>query len=244
MNSSNNIGAFFDLDGTLLPPPSLELRFIFYLFTRGLIGRVQFASYTAVFLTRMAGNTCAEVKANKAYFSGVSASSAQNWSARFVSRPLKFFSAGLRRLAFHFSQGHRIFLITGTPAPLAQLITRYFPAPLTIVATQLAARHGCWTGEIAGDHMCGAAKQRAIVHLAGVHSIDLARSFAYGNSLSDLRMLETVAYPAAVNPSNRLTRLARRRAWPILHWRESQAGLPEINETPKPFHSCAEFSSR
>jgi len=244
MKSSDNIGAFFDLDGTLLPPPSLELRFIFYLLACGLIGRVQFASYAAVFLTRIAGNKRAEVKANKAYFSRVPASSAQNWSARFASHPLKFFSSGLRRLAFHFSQGHRIFLITGTPAPLAQLITGYFPAPLTIVATQLVARHGCWTGEIAGDHMCGAAKQRAIVHLAGMHHLDLARSFAYGNSVGDLPMLETVAYPAAVNPSNRLNRIARRRAWPILRWRESQTVLPESNETTKSFPCCAEFSSR
>jgi hypothetical protein len=34
MNSPQNVGAFFDLDGTLLPPPSLEWRFIGYLLER------------------------------------------------------------------------------------------------------------------------------------------------------------------------------------------------------------------
>ena len=34
MNATQKIGAFFDLDGTLLAPPSLEWRFIGYLMER------------------------------------------------------------------------------------------------------------------------------------------------------------------------------------------------------------------
>ncbi|MGH9709188.1 MAG: HAD family hydrolase, partial [Candidatus Acidiferrales bacterium] len=86
----------------------------------------------------------------------------------------------------------------------------------------LDVRDGLWTGKIAGEHMCGGAKQHAIIRLAAAHSLNLTRSFAYGDSVGDLPMLENVGYPAAVNPSKNLERAARIRNWPILRWRETQ----------------------
>ena len=218
MSRGDGIGAFFDLDGTLLAAPSVERRFIFYLLTRGLFRPAQFARCAERFITNIARNRRAAMGANKAYFSGMSTRCAENWSRQLASRPVKLFSDGLRQLAFHFAEGHRIFLITGAPAPLAELVVSYFSVPLTIIGTQLEVRDGLWTGEIAGEHVCGTAKQRAIVQLAAAHNLDLARSFAYGDSVSDLPMLETVGYPAAVNPSRNLERAARARNWRVLHW--------------------------
>lgn len=224
MSCEDNVGAFFDLDGTLLAVPSVERRFIFYLLMRGLIGPAQLARCGARFITNIAKNHRAAIGANKAYFSGVSTRCAEEWSGQFASHPVRFFSDGLGRLRFHFAQGHRVFLITGAPAPLAGLVGSYFPMPLTIVATQLEVRDGLWTGEIRGEHMCGAAKQRAIVYLAAEYGLDLARSFAYGNSVSDLPMLETVGHPAAVNPSANVERAARARNWPVVYWRQHSRG--------------------
>lgn len=224
MSCGGEGGAFFDLDGTLLAAPSVERRFIFYLLMRGLIGPAQFARCRARFITNIARNPRAAIGGNKAYFSGVSTGCAEEWSGQLASHPVRFFSDGLSRLRFHFAQGHRIFLITGAPAPLAELVGSHFPVPLTIVGTQLEARDGLWTGEIRGEHMCGAAKRRAIVHLAAMYHLDLARSFAYGNSVSDVPMLETVGQPVAVNPSANLERAARARNWPVVYWREHWRG--------------------
>lgn len=219
MSREGEVGAFFDLDGTLLGAPSVERRFIFYLLMRGLIGPAQFARCGARFFANIARNPRAALGGNKAYFSGVSTRCAEIWSRQCASHPLKFYSDGIRELEFHFGQGHRIFLITGAPAPLAELVGSHFSVPLTIVGTQLEVRDGLWTGEIAGEHLCGAAKERAIVYLAAEYGLDLARSFAYGNSVSDLPMLETVGYPAAVNPSANLECVARARDWPVVYWR-------------------------
>lgn len=48
--------------------------------------------------------------------------------------------------------------------------------------------------------------------------VDLARSWFYTDSLSDLPMLERVGHPVVVQPDPRLRREARRRGWPIVDW--------------------------
>ena len=53
---------------------------------------------------------------------------------------------------------------------------------------------------------------------AETHAIDLAASHAYGDSIADLPMLETVGHPHVVNPDKALAAVARRRRWPIHRW--------------------------
>ncbi|HLW43795.1 MAG TPA: HAD-IB family hydrolase [Candidatus Acidoferrales bacterium] len=224
MSRRDGVGAFFDLDGTLLAAPSAERRFIFHLLTRGWIGPAQFARWGMRFIADAARDPRKGMAANKRYFSGVPTRCGEEWSRYLALHPVKLFSDGLDRLEFHFAQGHRIFLITGAPAPLAELVASYFPVPLTIVGTELEVCDGLWTGEIVGEHLCGAAKRRAIVRLAALHGLDQERSFAYGDSGSDLPMLETVGHPAAVNPLKDLERAARARGWPVLCWRELRRG--------------------
>ncbi len=58
--------------------------------------------------------------------------------------------------------------------------------------------------------------------LAAEHSLDLERSYAYGNSFADRWMLARVGHPCVVqvaeSSSSRLAWLARRRGWPVLRW--------------------------
>ena len=53
---------------------------------------------------------------------------------------------------------------------------------------------------------------------AAEHGIDLAKSYFYTDSYSDLPMLLKVGGPRAVNPDRRLRRHAQRAGWPILAW--------------------------
>ena len=49
--------------------------------------------------------------------------------------------------------------------------------------------------------------------MAVKEGIDLANSYAYSDSITDLPMLELVGNPVAVNPDRELTRVAREREW-------------------------------
>ncbi|MGA7852501.1 MAG: haloacid dehalogenase-like hydrolase [Candidatus Acidiferrales bacterium] len=234
-----NTAAFFDLDGTLLPAPSLEWRFIGYLLERDEISSAQVAAWLAHFAKTILRNPHDAIEGNKYYLAGINTSLVNDWertlpptSANEDSLPL--FALGLKQIAWHHTQGHQIFLITGTLAPLAQILAKRIAAqtqaPIEIQVTQLEVnRQGwhshswlCssekWTGRQASQHMSNKAKAEALKAVAASHNINLAQSYAYGNAASDIPMLETVAHPQAVNPSNRLAQIAKKCRWPILNW--------------------------
>ena len=49
--------------------------------------------------------------------------------------------------------------------------------------------------------------------------MDLARSYFYTDSITDLPLLERIGEPRVVNPDPRLGRVAARRGWPIVRLR-------------------------
>ena len=64
----------------------------------------------------------------------------------------------------------------------------------------------------------GPHKAEAIRDLALAEGIDLAGSFAYSDSITDLPMLECVGHPVAVNPDRELARIARDREWEVRYF--------------------------
>jgi putative phosphoserine phosphatase/1-acylglycerol-3-phosphate O-acyltransferase len=53
---------------------------------------------------------------------------------------------------------------------------------------------------------------------AAAHDIDLAQSYAYSDSLSDLPMLEAVGHAVVVNPDPALAAIARREGWQTMRF--------------------------
>ncbi len=222
-----NIGAFFDLDGTLLPPPSLERRFLRHLYGRRELTVARGARWLWEFLCRAPYDWLAATEGNKTYLAGIPETSVADWAARPGRRSFAFFWEALVRLDWHAEQGHRLFLVSGTLAPLARLAARALAqrwlasgiAPLvSVCASEPVVQAGVWTGGLGGEALCGPAKARALGRLAAQRAVDLSRSYAYGNAWSDRWMLGCVGKPVAVNPSPRLARLALRRGWPVLRW--------------------------
>ena len=217
------IGAFFDLDGTLLGSPSLERRFLRYLRWRGELGVVHGARWLLEFSRCVWTHPFAAVQGNKAYLAGVRGSTLQAFLPLLSRRPFAFFPAALVRLEWHAAQGHRIFLVSGTLKPLAEAVCNQLPVKVIPCATELEVVEGRWTGKVSLEAVCGPAKAHALARLASAHRLDLGHSYAYGDSWGDRAMLECVGYPAAVNPSAWLERLARQRGWPILRWHERES---------------------
>lgn len=239
------VAAFFDVDGTLLAGPSLELRFFLALRYRRAIPAKNYLLWLA-HAVRLAPHGMATVAlANKMYLHGVPlrlpgstdtlvcADRAQAPSTPTASRPpLSFFPAAIAQVAWHAAQRHAIVLVTGTLAPLAheaavaltlRLAARGISAPIGVCATRLEEVQDRWTGRILGDAMFGEAKARAIRRISSAQDFDLKRSYAYGDTASDRWMLAAVGRPAAVNPSPDLGRIARLHDWPVLLWNKQAA---------------------
>jgi HAD superfamily hydrolase (TIGR01490 family) len=229
------VAAFFDVDGTLLPGASLELRFFAALRGRRAIPARNYLLWLG-HAVRLAPRGIERVAlANKMYLRGVridrgGQSARGDFDGPAGSRGrevLRFLPDALARMAWHASQKHSIVLVSGTLAPLAhevalaltlRLAVRGVPASIGVCATRLEERDGRCTGHILGDAMIGEAKAHAIRRLAAEQRFDLAQCYAYGDTSRDRWMLGAVGWPAAVNPSPDLRRVARLHDWPVLFW--------------------------
>ena len=208
MTPPEQIAAFFDLDGTLVPSPSLEWRFIAWLAARDAIDGGHLAGWLGHFACNIWHDPYAATFENKRYLSGLRESLAADWEGSLGPDSLRFFAFGAERIVWHHAQGHRVFLVSGTLGPLARTAARHLPGTIEACASELEARDGRWTGRLAGEHLRGEAKAQAIRRLAARHDLDLAECYAYGNALADLPMLEAVGHSVAVNPEIGLERIA------------------------------------
>jgi HAD superfamily hydrolase (TIGR01490 family) len=77
---------------------------------------------------------------------------------------------------------------------------------------------GRYTGRPDGPFTYREGKAEAIREMAEWEGIDLAESYAYSDSESDLPMLRLVGNPVAVNPDTALLRVAREEGWRVIHF--------------------------
>lgn len=121
----------------------------------------------------------------------------------------------------HQAKGHMVSLISGSPQELLDTIA----ARLDIthaVGTPLEVVHGRYTGRIAGSLTMNEGKVSSLESFAAEKGFDIdwERSFAYGDSRSDMYLLEMVGHPVAVYPDKVLKELALERGWNIIGKRE------------------------
>ena len=93
-----------------------------------------------------------------------------------------------------------------------QPLAEYLGVDGAIASRAVVDLDGRYTGEMA-FYAYGPFKAEAIRDLAQFEGIDLAASYAYSDSYTDVPMLEAVGHPVAVNPDRVLARLARDRGW-------------------------------
>jgi phosphoserine phosphatase len=77
---------------------------------------------------------------------------------------------------------------------------------------------GAFTGRFDGPFVYGPGKVEAMQAFAADHDIDLAQSYAYSDSLSDLPMLEAVGHAVVVNPDPALAAIAKREGWQTMRF--------------------------
>ena len=176
--SCERIAAFFDVDGTLLPLPSLERRFFRVLQYRRAISVKNYWTWLKEAVRLMPRGIKQVVHANKMYLRGVhsldesdgesrSDSSAhesghqeggQAWSPprRNPRLPVPhFFPEGLERVAWHARREHAIVLVSGTLEPLANAAAQILEAELKAHGIAANIRACATKLEQVNDHWTG-----------------------------------------------------------------------------------------
>jgi len=225
--------AFFDIDGTLFAKPSLERRFFRGLRYCGKIPARNYLGWIARTIRLGLRDVRLAYETNKIYLRGLSAetfpaTACYGGMAIPGAKLPKFFPAAIERVSAHALCGDRIVLVSGTLAPLAEivkfalereLLQSSVAAKVHVLATELEQVNGRWTGQVAGAPMFGETKALAIKEFAHARAVRLAECSAYGDSSLDRWMLSSVGHPLAVNPTPRLRRIARLYGWQMLVWR-------------------------
>jgi len=117
----------------------------------------------------------------------------------------------------HQDAGRLAYIITAASHELAEVLA----AVLVLdggIGMRSAVRDGVYTGEPDGPFTYREGKAEAIRELARREGIDLAASYAYSDSESDLPMMRAVGHPVAVNPDAALCAVARDEGWRIMRF--------------------------
>ncbi len=134
-----------------------------------------------------------------------------------VIEPIVFDEA-LDLLAAHRDAGRRVFLISASPAEIVTPLAEFLGVDDAIATRAEIDADGRYTGAV-DFYSYGPFKADAMREVAGRDGIDLAASWAYSDSITDLPMLEAVGHPVAVNPDRELARTAAERGWEVRQFR-------------------------
>ena len=117
----------------------------------------------------------------------------------------------------HREAGRDTFMVTASPIEIVETLSEEL-GMTGAIATVAETVNGVYTGELSEPFCYGPEKAHAIERVAARKGYDLALSYAYSDSVSDLPMLELVGHPVAVNPDSGLEAIARSRGWPIVEF--------------------------
>jgi len=117
----------------------------------------------------------------------------------------------------HQDAGRAVYIVTAASQELADVLAHVLVLDGGI-GMRSEVRDGVYTGRPAGPFTYREGKAEAIRELAAREGIDLAESFAYSDSESDLPMMRAVGHPVAVNPDRELERVARQEGWRIMRF--------------------------
>jgi HAD superfamily hydrolase (TIGR01490 family) len=213
--------AFFDLDRTLMEGSS-AFQFGRAAYRAGLLGRRQLAADAwANMRFRLHGSTDEGTHALRdrisASLEGTRVLDLERLGAAVLAGVLPRVYPRMLEIAHsHQDAGRQVYIVTAASQELAQILAQVLTFDGAIGSQFSEVVDGVYTGRPAGLFVYRADKARAVQELARERGFDLAASYAYSDSESDLPMLRVVGHPVAVNPDHELARVAREEGWEIV----------------------------
>jgi putative phosphoserine phosphatase/1-acylglycerol-3-phosphate O-acyltransferase len=224
------VGAFFDVDGTLIAGYSAN---VFY---QEFLRRMQM-SPADIGRSVVAA---VDVTLRDADVTKLTEIAAASWEGRaedelielgerlFVQKIAGMVYPSARELVrAHQRMGHTVAIASSATSYQVSALAESLEID-DVLCTVVDVADGLITGRLATPVVWGPEKARRVRELADDRGIDLQRSFAYANGDEDVPFLETVGNPRALNPQGGLAREARERGWEAL--KLGGRGRPGVRE--------------
>jgi HAD superfamily hydrolase (TIGR01490 family) len=235
--------AFFDLDKTVIAKSSV-LAFGRPLYREGLLSRSALlkSAYNQA-VDRLRGADEARMERARDTMLSIT----RGWEQARVTGIVRetfekivtpiIYAEALELFEEHLDAGRKIFLVSSSPLEIVAHLAEYLGIDECIASRSGVDAEGRYTGAL-DFYAYGPHKAVAIGEAAERDGIDLARSYAYSDSITDAPMLELVGHPVAVNPDRELARLARQREWEIREF-DQPVRLRRRVPTPSPAPTAA-----
>ena len=225
--SGPKIGAFFDLDGTLVAG------FTAVILTRerlrkGDMGIGELIAMIAAGLTHQLGAIEFADLINKAaeMLRGRSLSDLQQIGERlFVEKIEKRIYPEMRELVqAHLDRGHTVVLSSSALTIQVDPVARFLGIPNTLTNRFEVDENGVLTGKVVRPILWGPGKANAVQEFANENGIDLQDSYFYADGDEDVALMYLVGNPRPTNPGDKMREVANKRGWPILEFNSRGRG--------------------
>ncbi|MDQ2811114.1 MAG: HAD-IB family hydrolase [Actinomycetota bacterium] len=223
------VGAFFDLDGTLVAGYTAaaqtrdrlrhrDLRVVEFLTVVELA--VQFRLGRRAFETLIEGSALT-VKGRRA------ADIDEMGERVFQQSVTDLIYPEMRELVrAHQRRGHTVVLSSSALTNQVAPVAHYLGIEHIVCNRLVADEQGKLTGEVEQPVVWGPTKASGVQEFAAEHQVDLAASYFYADGDEDLSLMCRVGHPRPTNPGRLMTKVALRRGWPIMEFGSRGSGGP------------------
>ncbi len=229
-----HIGAFFDLDRTLIRGFSAKEFFQTRLLSGRMTAKEVVAQFAGALVYAFGNGNFAGLAAVGA--KGVAGVDEQVFNEVGEEVYLKYLADEIypearALVAAHLAKGHTVAIVSAATPYQVNPIARDLGIE-HVMCTRMEVHKGKFTGRIIEPACWGDGKAFAARHLAEQHDLDLTKSYFYTDSAEDLPLLEIVGNPRPMNPDTKLSALAFQNNWPVFRFNdEARPGVTGVVRT-------------
>ncbi|MDG4667808.1 HAD-IB family hydrolase/lysophospholipid acyltransferase family protein [Mycobacterium sp. 236(2023)] len=224
-----HVGAFFDLDGTLVAG------FTGVIMTQDRLRRRQmsageFIGMVQAGLNHQLGRSEFEDLIGKGarMLRGNSVADVDELAERlFVQKIVGRIYPEMRELVrAHMARGHTVVLSSSALTVQVEPVARFLGINNVLSNKFETDEDGLITGEVQQPVIWGPGKARAVQEFAAANDIDLAQSYFYADGDEDVALMYLVGNPRPTNPEGKMAAVAEKRGWPILRFSSRSGASP------------------
>lgn len=123
-----------------------------------------------------------------------------------------------KEILIHKANNARVVILSSAVIPICRNMAKYLGID-DFIGTEMAIKDNCLTGETEGALCYGDEKAVRLREYCELNNTAPSAVWYYGDSYSDLGVLNAVGNPVCINPDRRLRKTARLKGWKIISWR-------------------------
>jgi putative phosphoserine phosphatase/1-acylglycerol-3-phosphate O-acyltransferase len=223
------VGAFFDLDGTLVAGFTAVIMTQERIRRRE-IGIGEFLGAVQAALEHRLGRADFEqlIDRGASMMKGRSLDDIDELGERlFVQHIVSRIYPEMRELVrAHQARGHTVVLSSSALTVQVEPVARFLGIDNVLSNRFATDQNGFLTGGVLKPIIWGPGKANAVQKFASDHDIDLKKSYFYADGDEDVALMHLVGNPRPTNPEGKLAAVAAKRGWPVLRFTSRSGSSP------------------